>query len=285
MININIIYNNDFLSEDFFSLLKKLSMGLADAIAHYNKVKEIAVKVKLLNKQNPGSIPAWIGRDRNILLNGLDAIKKSNLPKIVEDKREEVVETSEADDSIKWIRPKKFFRDMRNHISKEKISYFSYSTVRWQPIAMILNNEGAIYEEIEELGIEPSFESRSGSIYYYCEKGVYRLSNHFNSKVASCDWRLGRPRVWADWCCGNDAPYKTPHWMECLAFAKWEDFKFTPEDERDPYYFFRDSMSSRGKEAAIEAGLVSYDYDPIDDRSWTVVNCSYKTLKEFYESI
>lgn len=276
----NILENNDFLSEDFFSLLKKLGMGLAEAIAHYNKVKEIAVKVKLLNKQNPGSIPAWIGRDRNILLNGLDAIQKSNLPK-VEDKREEVVETSEADDSIKWIRPKKFFRDMRNHISKEKISYFAYSKVRWEPIAMTANNEGAI----EELLPEPDFVSKSGSLYYYCEKGVYRLSNHYNSHVASCDWRLGRPSVWADWCCGNDAPYETPHWMECLAFAKWEDFKFIPEEKRDPYYFFRDNMNERGKEAAIEAGLVSYVHDPIDDRSWTVVNCSYKTLKEFYESI
>lgn len=278
---VNIYKNNDFLSEDFFNLLKKLSMGLAEAIAHYNKVKEIAVKVKLLNNQSPSSVPAWIGRDRNILLNGLDAIQKSNLPKVVEDKREEVVETSEADDSIKWIRPKKFFRDMRNHISKEKISYFCYSKVRWQPIAMTSNNEGALEEALPE----PDFVSKSGSQYYYCEKGVYRLSNHYNNHVASCDWRLGRPSVWADWCCGNYAPYETPYWMECLAFAKWEDFKFTPEEKRNPYYFFRDSMSKRGKEAAVEAGLVIYDYDPIDDRSWTIMNCSYKELKDFYESI
>lgn len=275
---------NNFLSEDFFDLLKKLNMGLAEAISHYNKVKEIAFKVCILNKKSPGCMPAWIGRDRNILLNGLDAIEKSKLPKIeeVREEVEEVSSTSEADDPIVWIRPNKFFRDMKKHISKEKISYFSHSKVLWQPIAMTKNNEGAIEEA---LNVEPDFISNSGSYYYYCEKGVYRLSNHYNSRVASCNWKLGRPRLWADWCCSNDAPEATPHWMECLAFARWEDFKFLPEEKRDPYYFFRDSMSEEGRKAAIEAGLVSYDYDPIDDRSWTVVNCSYSKLKDFYQSI
>lgn len=185
--------------------------------------------------------------------------------------------------NIKWVNKNKFFRDMKKHISKEKISYFSYSKVLWQPIAMTCNKEGLI--EFALNGIEPDFISNSGSYYYYCEKGVYRLSNHYNNRVASCNWKLGRPRLWADWSCSNDAPEATPHWMECLAFARWEDFKFLPEEKRDPYYFFRNSMSEEGRKAAIEAGLVSYDYDPIDDRSWTVVNCSYSKLKDFYQSI
>lgn len=279
------IKEKNFLSEDFFDLLKKLGMGLSEAIAHYNKVKEIAVKVCLLNKKSPSCMPAWIGRDRNILLNGRDAIEKSQLPKQMEVKEEveEVSSTSEEDKSIVWIYPKKFFRDMKKSISKEKIPYFSYSKVRWQPIAMTCNREGAILEALDE--IEPSYISASGSIYYYCEKGVYRLSNHYNSRVASCDWRLGRPSIWADWSCSHDAPESTPHWMECLAFARWEDFKFLPEAKRDPYYFFRDSMSDKGREAAIEAGLVSYDYDYFYNRSWTVVNCSYSELKDFYQSI
>jgi hypothetical protein len=37
---------------------------------------------------------------------------------------------------------------------------------------------------------EADFVSDSFSAYKYTSRGVYRLSNHFNHNVASCDWTL-----------------------------------------------------------------------------------------------
>ena len=36
---------------------------------------------------------------------------------------------------------------------------------------------------------KPDFTSRSGSIYYYTEEGVYRISSHWG-RAATCKWRL-----------------------------------------------------------------------------------------------
>lgn len=49
-----------------------------------------------------------------------------------------------------------------------------------------------VFREVPLSEIEsrrPDFKSKSGSVYYFTENGVYRLSNHW-SRVANCRWRL-----------------------------------------------------------------------------------------------
>lgn len=61
------------------------------------------------------------------------------------------------------------------------------------------------FESINDL--KPNFISKSGSSYYFTEKGVYRHSNHWG-RAANCKWRLvsngiskDRSKVgYANWC-------------------------------------------------------------------------------------
>lgn len=51
------------------------------------------------------------------------------------------------------------------------------------------------YCEFEQVGDDfflnnkPHYKSKSGSIYFYTEKGVYRYSNHWG-RVANCRWKI-----------------------------------------------------------------------------------------------
>ena len=62
------------------------------------------------------------------------------------------------------------------------------------------------------------FKSKSNSLYYFTEDGVYRKSNHWG-RVASCRLRLNTKSV-----------YKNQQTI--LAFAKWEDFYHLNEKEK-----------------------------------------------------
>lgn len=57
---------------------------------------------------------------------------------------------------------------------------------------------------------EADFVSDSFSAYKFTSKGVYRLSNHFNHKVASCDWTLDG---------------KEHNGGFVLAYCSWKNFK------------------------------------------------------------
>lgn len=61
----------------------------------------------------------------------------------------------------------------------------------------------ADFSEVQ--GLRPNYSSKTGSKYYFTEKGVYRYANHW-SRVAQCRWRLvGQSRQrgfrlgYADW--------------------------------------------------------------------------------------
>ena len=54
------------------------------------------------------------------------------------------------------------------------------------------------------------YKSKSNSIYFYTEKGVYRKSNHWG-RVANCRWRLIASKN-----------YKNQQFV--IGFAKWADF-------------------------------------------------------------
>ena len=70
-------------------------------------------------------------------------------------------------------------------------------------------------EQIDNL--HPNYSSYSGSVYYYQEKGVYRLSNHWG-RAANSKWRLKQLAV-------SNSKIK-------LGFALWEDFFEDNDDEK-----------------------------------------------------
>lgn len=55
-----------------------------------------------------------------------------------------------------------------------------------------------------------NYTSKSGSVYHYTEKGVYRYSNHWG-RVANCRWKLT-----------NVEQYKNQNWY--VGYADWTDF-------------------------------------------------------------
>ena len=75
------------------------------------------------------------------------------------------------------------------------------------------------FQEIEKLPIQ--FESKSGSCYYYTEKGMYRMSNHWG-RLANSKWRLEPLEP--------ESPSKTK-----MGFAAWTDFY--PDNAIDKLYY------------------------------------------------
>lgn len=61
---------------------------------------------------------------------------------------------------------------------------------------------------------EADYVSNSGSEYWYTEDGVYRLADHWGSKIASCDWYLNGE---------NTCSWSDEHGERC-GFCKWSDF-------------------------------------------------------------
>ncbi len=85
-------------------------------------------------------------------------------------------------------------------------------------------------------GLKISYKSDAGSIYYYTETGMYRLSNHWG-RLANSKWRLieqEKPLL--------ESKIK-------LGFANWNDF-FPDNDIDDLYYL----------EADFEKLIVNYQH-------------------------
>jgi len=72
------------------------------------------------------------------------------------------------------------------------------------------------FSEIEKT--KPSYTSKSGSVYYFNNEGVFRVSNHWG-RAANCRWRL----------LSNE---KIKSQTEKCGFAKWTDFYPNSENEK-----------------------------------------------------
>lgn len=80
-----------------------------------------------------------------------------------------------------------------------------------------------VFQEVDLQLIEnkkPDFNSDSGSLYFYTEKGMYRLSNHWG-RLANSKWRLVSE---------IESNYKTK-----LGFALWTDFH--PDNTTEKLYY------------------------------------------------
>ena len=76
-------------------------------------------------------------------------------------------------------------------------------------------------KEIEDLILD--YKSNSGSSYFYTEKGMYRLSNHWG-RLGNCKWRLVETHV----------DYKS---KIKLGFANWDDF--FPDNKHEALYYLQ----------------------------------------------
>lgn len=95
---------------------------------------------------------------------------------------------------------------------------------KFRPNPNSFKNTFCIFQEellhkIERLPVQ--FESKSGSCYYYTEKGMYRLSNHWG-RLANSKWRLESLEP--------ETSSKTK-----LGFAFWTDFY--PDNATDKLYY------------------------------------------------
>lgn len=95
---------------------------------------------------------------------------------------------------------------------------------KFKPNPNTLKNTFCVFYErdIGEIqALKCDFESESGSRYYYTEKGMYRLSNHWG-RLANSKWRLVSNNE------AKDSKIK-------LGFANWNDFY--PDNNTDALYY------------------------------------------------
>lgn len=74
-------------------------------------------------------------------------------------------------------------------------------------------------KEVQDL--KPNFKSKSGSLYFFNDQGVFRQSNHWG-RAANCKWRLESSK--------SDATSR-----EKIGFANWNSFH--NDNEIDKLYF------------------------------------------------
>jgi hypothetical protein len=82
------------------------------------------------------------------------------------------------------------------------------------------------FTEVAELPIniiKPHFMSKSGSMYYFTDEGVYRSSNHWG-RAANCRWRLI-----------SQSTVKINNSSTRIGFAKWTDFY--PNNENEALFY------------------------------------------------
>ncbi len=75
-------------------------------------------------------------------------------------------------------------------------------------------------------GLVPDYKSKSGSVYYFTEEGVYRNSDHW-ARVANCKWRL-------EGATGNGKQ---------LGYARWTGFH--PDNDIEKLYYIAVDFSRK----------------------------------------
>ena len=84
-----------------------------------------------------------------------------------------------------------------------------------------------IFEEVDFTivqNLKANYKSKSGSLYYFTEEGVYRHSNHWG-RAANCKWRL----------VGNSKMNHSNSHSTKTGFANWD--AFYPDNETEKLYF------------------------------------------------
>ena len=95
---------------------------------------------------------------------------------------------------------------------------------KFKPNSKSFKNTFCVFNEVEIKTVEsliPNYKSESGSQYFYTEKGMYRLSNHWG-RLANSKWRLIASQP--------ESTSKTK-----LGFAEWKGFY--PDNNFEKLYY------------------------------------------------
>jgi hypothetical protein len=101
----------------------------------------------------------------------------------------------------------------------------------YKPSPKSFKNTFCVFHEVatsEIEGLQVSYKSDAGSNYFYTEKGMFRLSNHWG-RLANSKWRLITNEVI------TDSKFK-------LGFATWDSF-FPDNNEEKLYFLEYDSKT------------------------------------------
>ncbi len=93
----------------------------------------------------------------------------------------------------------------------------------FRPNPNTLKNTFCVFDEVDSTcidGLITNFQSESGSKYFYTEKGMYRLSNHWG-RLANSKWRLIDKRI-------STTKLK-------VGFATWDSFY--PDNDYEQLYY------------------------------------------------
>ncbi len=102
---------------------------------------------------------------------------------------------------------------------------------KFRPSPGAFKNTFCVFKELNTDSIKdlkPNFESHAGSKYYYSEKGMFRLSNHWG-RLANSKWRLIALQP------ETESKIK-------LGFANWNDF-YPDNNHENLYYLEFDSKN------------------------------------------
>jgi hypothetical protein len=129
----------------------------------------------------------------------------------------------------------------------------------FRPSPNSFKNTFCVFKEVlidEIKGLQPQFQSKAGSSYYYTSKGMYRLSNHWG-RLANSKWRLITLEP-------------TSEFKNKLGFALWEDFH--PDNTEDELYFIEVDYSNNSVNYQHK-NSATYDFKAI-------LRTSYETTKK-----
>lgn len=102
---------------------------------------------------------------------------------------------------------------------------------KYIPPSNYFKNTFCVFEEVDFEpfdAIIPDYKSKTGSLYFYSQEGMYRYSNHWG-RLAHCKWRLIEKDI-------SNSKYK-------LGFALWSSF-FPDNDVEKLYYLEFDAVNS-----------------------------------------
>lgn len=128
----------------------------------------------------------------------------------------------------------------------------------FRPHPNSFKNTFCVFNEVSPdavTGLKIQFESKAGSTYYYTEKGMYRVSNHWG-RLANSKWRLVAMEP--------ETPSKTK-----IGFADWNEFY--PDNATDKLYYIQ---------ADFEKNTVNYQHrnNPDYDKK-AVLRTGFETTK------
>lgn len=129
----------------------------------------------------------------------------------------------------------------------------------FRPSPKSFKNTFCVFHEVlstDILGLKVQYDSKSGSKYYYSEKGMYRYSNHWG-RLANSKWRLVALEP------GTESKFK-------IGFAYWNEFY--PDNAEEELYYLEVNYTNN---------TVNYQHknSPNYDRK-AIIRTSFETTKK-----